>query len=709
MRPLARLLLRNGRTFPVPPGAAARLGARAALALGLLALLPYLNALRADFTFDDKVIVRDNPRLAAPERLGELFTSHYFGGPLATAKNYRPVVLLTYALQRWTTGTDPFPFHAVNVALHVAVTLLFAAWLLSLGMPRSPSLAAAALFAVVPIHAEAVTGIVGRAELLVALLVFLGAILFRRATDGPRLLAAPYAGALAAYVLALFTKENAVVLPGVVVLGELLRRDAPAPLAARLRRKAPAAAGLLAPLAAFVFVRATIVGSSLLTPKSAFFDLDNPLAPLPGLLRAVNGLGLLLRYARQTIVPLGYSADHSAHALDLVSSLVDPRAAAGVAGLVAFAAAGLAGARRAPLVPLGAGLFLGAFLPASNVLFPIGTIYADRLAYLPSAGLVAAATGAVTAIPLLSGGFRAALLAVALATYAGATVARNEVFHDDERLFAEMVARVPRSARARYNVATFHWARGETVAARASLEKAVAIFPRYYDAWTLLGLVHGKEGRPAQAREAYRESLRLKPDHEFAWAGLARLEQEGGRLPEALQAVTEGLRRVPRSRVLLVRRARVLEAAGRHAEALGAWDAAIEAAGGAAEERLGRARTLAVLGRDADAVVEARRAVRAEPRHVEARLFLAGRYEARGNPVAAAAEAARAARSAPRDPKPARLLLEMGVRDVRARSIARSALVGIERAWGRPARNLSLREAIERFRAAEPSGPPGDR
>ena len=215
-----------------------RLGGRAALALALLALLPFLNGLTADFTFDDKVIVRDNPRLSSPERVGEVFTSHYFGGPLATAKNYRPVVLLTYAVQRWTTGRTRCRSTSSTSLLHAGTTLLFAAWLLALGMPRGPSLAAAALFAVVPIHVEAVTGIVGRAELLVAFLVFLAALLFRRATDGARLRAIPYAGALAAFLLAVFTKENAVILPGVVVLGELLRRDSAEPLRARLRRKA---------------------------------------------------------------------------------------------------------------------------------------------------------------------------------------------------------------------------------------------------------------------------------------------------------------------------------------------------------------------------------------------------------------------------------------------------------------------------------------
>lgn len=669
--------------------------------LALLALLPYLNGLRADFTFDDKAIVRDNPRLSSPGRAGEIFTSHYFGGPLSTAKNYRPVVLLTYAVQRWTTGRDPLPFHVVNVALHVATTLLFAAWMLALGMARGPSLAAAALFAVVPIHVEAVTGIVGRAELLVASLVFLAALLFRSATEGPRLRAWPYAGALAAFLLAVFTKENAVVLPGVVVLGELLRRDTGEALGARLRRKALPAVGLLVPLAAFAAVRLFAMGG-LVSRKEAFFDLDNPLAPLPHLLRAANGLWILLRYVAKTFVPLGLAADHSAHALDLVTSLSDPRAGAGLAVVLGLAGVGLAALRRYPLVSLGIAFFLGTILPTSNVFFPIGTIYADRLAYLPSAGLLAAAAGLAAALPAFSDGFRSAVLGVVLVTYAGVTVARNEVFHDDERLFGEMVEKVPRSARGHYNVAYLALIRGEMVTARASLEKVVALFPRYYDAWAQLGRVARKETRWVDARNLYRRALALKPDYELGWQGLAKTEEEAGLLPEAERACVEGLRHLPRSAALLLQRASLLHALGRFGEARLAWEEALAVDGESAQAHTGLARTLSALGREGEAISEARRAVSLAPGSFEARLFLAERYEAAGRCLAAAAELGRASRGAPRNPLPARLLLELAARCPQASAIASTELPRIERVLGRPPRNLALLEAWEACRGAPP-------
>ena len=72
---------------------------RRRLGLALLALLPFLNGLPYDFTYDDKLIISGNDRLESPAKVEEIFTTQYFGGTLSSAQNYRPVLLLTYAVQ----------------------------------------------------------------------------------------------------------------------------------------------------------------------------------------------------------------------------------------------------------------------------------------------------------------------------------------------------------------------------------------------------------------------------------------------------------------------------------------------------------------------------------------------------------------------------------------------------------------------------------
>jgi len=124
----------------------------------------YANGLTGDFTYDDKAVRPDNPRIRTPARLPEIFSTQYFGGPRGTGTAYRPVLLTSYALQWWIRGNDPIPFHVVNVLGHVAATLLLAALLRRLGFSPPVAVGAALLFAVHPIHVEAVTSIVGRGE-----------------------------------------------------------------------------------------------------------------------------------------------------------------------------------------------------------------------------------------------------------------------------------------------------------------------------------------------------------------------------------------------------------------------------------------------------------------------------------------------------------------------------------------------------------------
>ena len=199
-----------------------RLGLPAALLLAGAALLAHANGIPGGFTYDDKAIVRDNPRIRSPSSLPLLFSTQYFGGPPGSGTAYRPVLLLSFAVEWWIHGGDATAFRAVNVLLHAAATLLLARFLLELELGRAVAVGAALLFAVHPIHVEAVAGIVGRGETQAAALTLLSLLLAMRSTRseaGPRwrrFLALPCA--LAAYLLAVLTKESAAVAPALLFL-----------------------------------------------------------------------------------------------------------------------------------------------------------------------------------------------------------------------------------------------------------------------------------------------------------------------------------------------------------------------------------------------------------------------------------------------------------------------------------------------------------
>jgi tetratricopeptide (TPR) repeat protein len=678
---------------------------RRRLGLALLALLPFLNGLPYDFTYDDKLIIRDNDRLESPAKVGEIFTTQYFGGALTSAQNYRPILLLTYAVQRWIHGNRAPLFRAVNLALHAAVTVTFAAWLFALGFGAGPASAAAALFAVATVHVEAVTSLVGRAELLAAWCVFAVALLWLHATREGRLARRPYAAAIAVFLIAVFVKENAVVAPGVIFLGELFRggrgrspREAwrGLPFSARA-----GLAGFALPLAVLFAVRFVVIKGFLISKEAGIFELENPLVVMSFPVRAVNALSLVLRYLGKTLLPIHLSADHSAYALPLVRSLREPAAWVGPSGALLAVVLALALWKRRPLSAFGLCFFAGSLFPASNVPFVIGTIFAERLAYLPSAGLFCLAVGLLAApareVPRPARPWRESLLLAAVVAFAAATVARNRVWKDDVTLYADQVAKVPRSAKAHYNVAWDAQREGGRAEAVAQLREAVAIFPGYYDAWALLGKQLWDEKKWDEAVACYRKSVEIFPSYENGNWGLAKTLEESGRTEEARKAFEVANDRFPDSYPVAYHRAAFLEEYGSLEDAEDAWDDAVENGDGAVAARLGHARVLRKLGREEDAWDEARFALVRDSASGEARRFLAEGYERMGKTLAAGAEWTRAVRANPSDHILASELLEYAVRHPESRFRAGMQVTDIRRSIPNP--NERLARALAAFGA----------
>ena len=621
----------------------------------------YANGLTGTFTYDDKAIVRDNPRLRTPARVREIFRTSYFGGGQGSGSNYRPVLLLSYAAEWWIHGRSAPGFHVVNVALHAAATLLLAGLFLRIGLPPPAVALSSLLFAAHPVHVEAVTSLVGRGETLAAILTagFLHLALTFSESGGRRRWTA-LAGALALYALALLTKESASVAPALLflLLAFVFEGSLPRRLARALSRGWPVYAGGAALLAGSFMLRAAVLGGPIRPPNSGIFEVENALAPLHAWARVGNACLILLRYLGRCVFPLHLSADESAWSI---------RALAPGAPLVLLAVAlvlllaGLALARLPSGSPAALGvLWFGvAFLPTANLLFPIGTIFAERVAYLPSAGvclaLGAACVGASRSLGELSTG-RRRVAAAAVVALSIRTVTRNAVWWTDSSLFTNSVAVAPASAKAHYNHA---FVLGEGRRFREAVghyERAVSIYDGYWDAWAGKGKMERELGLLSAAEASYRKALALFPDYENGFFGLGVVLEAQGRLSDAAADYRRGLAKKADSLPLAYRLAVVLsrmdapdaDAAWRRAVALGPASAAVR---GDHSEWLLRA------GSEDEALREARAALRLDPAYPAAWRALARSAELRGDRLARALALERAA-LASGDPEDLRALDE---------------------------------------------------
>jgi hypothetical protein len=187
----------------------------------------YAGGLSNGFVFDDHQLVEANPLVAEPGHLREVFASHYWHPLRSRGYLYRPLTILSLRLDHLLGGGRPVLFHATNLLLHAAVSVMVYLVLSLLygrrtrareaggeAMPWAANvpMVAALLFAAHPVHTEAVAGIAGRADLL--------AMLFVMAAWWLHLLERPWSAA-AAFCLGMLSKESAVVLPGVLILSDL--------------------------------------------------------------------------------------------------------------------------------------------------------------------------------------------------------------------------------------------------------------------------------------------------------------------------------------------------------------------------------------------------------------------------------------------------------------------------------------------------------
>jgi len=508
---------------------------------------------------DDTRIIRDNVRIRSLANIPELFRSSYWG--IAGAQSlYRPLALVTYAFNYAAHGLSTSGFTAVNVALHATVSVLLFALVRSLGATRTVAGIAGIVFAVHPVHTEAVTGIAGRPELLAALF-FLISLLCHRKANGPRQWLYRL-GAWLAFAGALLSKESAITLLLVVPVIDALfaPHGTGEQNQSRWSRVLSGYVPLLVVAAAYLVIRHAVLGSITIS-EAAISPLDNPLVPISTMalgerLGATSSQALMtpfavvVEYARLLVWPVRLSPDYSYNQIPLVTSAVDVRFIGGLA-IVAGCVYGIVALwRRHPLAAFGLAFLAATFSVVSNVVITIGTICAERLMYLPSAGLLIAAAAAVErATEAKPDRRRAAYGAVAILCVLGAarTWTRNPDWKDERALWSSAITTAPDSARVQseYGRVLMTLAESEAPAGRTTeaeqhyteaqrhFERALAIYPSYAPPMDGLATIFGEHQRYDEALVLFERAVKAWPAGSFTsltnWAGLLwdRSSREG--------------------------------------------------------------------------------------------------------------------------------------------------------------------------------------
>ncbi len=417
------------------------------------AAVVYLGALWNHFAWDDTFIILGSDLVRSSSGWWHAFASPYWppglGGNL-----YRPLTIATYALD-WRLDGAAW-FHAVNVLWHAAATVLVA--VLARRWAGDPAaLVAGVVFAVHPVHVEAVANVVGRAELMAAAFTLLAVYAaVERQSPG---------WSTASWILGLLCKESAAVAPALIATAWALGLGRPS------RGRMLVFVGCwVASGAAYFGVRELV-----LHPYTAFLVI----APVfmgqsPAAMR-LTAVAALADVTRLLLVPLTLRADYSPNERTIVSTPLDWRFAAGVVCLIAWGTLLVLAWRSGRKVEaLGLGWIALAFAPVANLLFPSGVLIAERTLYLPSVGLALAAGALARGLR----GRALGLLVAVVAVLGGArTVARIPVWRSNRGVTLSILQDSPRSYVGPMATAAIYFEQGRADKALEATRIAASIFP----------------------------------------------------------------------------------------------------------------------------------------------------------------------------------------------------------------------------------------
>jgi tetratricopeptide (TPR) repeat protein len=556
---------------------------RAFLQLALIAavgVLAYSNTLHVPFQWDEAVyiggspVVKDLGYFVHPDRAE--------GMELHGALKSRYIGYLTFALNYAIGGLDPTGYHLFNTAVHILNALLvYGLVLLTFRTPalrggvlqeraQTIALLTSLLFVSHPVQTEAVTYIFQRLASLAACFSLLSVLAYARArmSTGRAAAIGLHAACVVAAVLAMKTKENAFILPLVVVLYEFVFFTGPFK---------PRALQLVPLLLTLAIIPLTLAGAE----RSAG-DLISGVVPATrgyeGLSRGdylFTELRVIVTYLRLLILPIGQNVDYD---YPVFRSIFEPQVLGSLLLLLSLAGLALflffrsrAGVCETAVVAFGSFWFFLTLSVESSIV-PIPMVINEYRLYLPSVGVfLACSTGAFLLLERLRDDRTRSIALAAIFTLpfvlAIATYSRNAVWASKVSLWEDTVGKSPSLVYPRNNLgiayieadrlddairefqaalaikpdhATAHNNLGVLRVRQGRLDEAMAFFqsavrydPELVDAHNNVGLIYLAKGRFAEAEKSFRTAMGLDPGYAKAHYNLGvRFEREG-RLEEA--------------------------------------------------------------------------------------------------------------------------------------------------------------------------------
>jgi protein O-mannosyl-transferase len=521
----------------------------------IFGMLAYVNTITHDFTQDDAIVIYDNMfTTQGVKGLKGLFSKDTFFGffktegkdKLVTGGRYRPLTPAMFAIEYEIAGKNPMPGHIVNILLYGLLCFLIYHTLALLLCYKNDTeekrwmiLAASLIYALHPIHTEAVANIKGRDEIMAMMGSVSALYLTLKYADTSKLKYIIFACLW--LFIGLLSKENTITFLAVIPLAIFYFRDKDMLGALKY--------GIIMLIPAFLFlvIRGAVLGNDFGgTPMELMNNpylkwVNNAYVPFTGEERFSTILFTLGKYIQLLVLPHPLTHDYYPRHIG-IHHLSDGGVLISLVLYITAAIYGLWSLSKKTVPGFAILYFLITLSLVSNVVFPIGTNMSERFMFMPSLGFALFAGWILTEWVYKKAGknIYIGVLGLIILMYGIKTVSRNAVWESDFRLFTTDVKTSVNSAKvlnAAGGALTTEAFKEEDETKKAGmlreaigyLTKALEIHPTYKNAYLIMGNAHYYLREYDQAIRAYDNGLRLDPDFNDAASNLAVTLRDAGR------------------------------------------------------------------------------------------------------------------------------------------------------------------------------------
>ncbi|MFH0839252.1 MAG: tetratricopeptide repeat protein [Candidatus Omnitrophota bacterium] len=521
--------------------------------------LIYANALQSPFIWDDKFLISENHFITHFKYIGEIFTHHLYYSSAGLSNFYRPLQSLCIMLDYAIWKNNPFGYHLTSVLFHIGCAFLIYLFIFRLFLQRTIAFLTSLLFLVHPIHSTVVDYISSRADSQATFFILLALVLFikgihsslSQSVDAKKktqpLVSSKifvkkiyYIGSLFSFILALLSKELAIITPFLLLLSgaTVCAKDIKSAYA---KKTMP----FFIILIVYFFLRATIFNFPDATAVNPPVLSTRLLTTIESFVRLMGLLLFPTHIHIEKSIPFSRGIFQMSTFISLCILLL----------IVAFIMQ--ARARRLRICFFGMLWFFIALIPMSNIV-PINTTLADHWLYLPGFGFLLTVVGGVHYfIQILPPRIRRSVLITVLLLYIGVigvfsllTVKQNIVWADPLTFFKKAIEYSPGSYRPHNEIGILYLEKQWYDEAISEFQKAIALNPKFDQPYDNMGVAYDMKEDFENAVAAHKKAIELNPNSVKAYNNLGNAYNNAGRLDEAIEAYQAALKLNPQYKAL---------------------------------------------------------------------------------------------------------------------------------------------------------------